>query len=215
MLNQPVVETPKSNEKTEGEKPAEAEKPKEAAKPEGAPEKYEDFKAPEGFEFDKATVEKAVPLFKELGLSQAQAQKLVDFQAQNSIDNSQAALQAVKDMRNGWVKQVRESPEFKSEFGADGKLKPDSKILVGVGRMLDSIGDAKLANDFRTAMDLTGAGDHPAFIRVMTQLAERLGEGTAVRGNNPSPHGQNKPGTGDRRSPAQEMYPKLPSAMGT
>ena len=42
------------------------------------PEKY-DFKAPEGQSLDAALVERATPIFKELGLTQDAAQKLVDF----------------------------------------------------------------------------------------------------------------------------------------
>lgn len=198
----------------EGEAKPEDKKPEDKAKPEGAPEKYEDFKVPEGYQLDKTVAENATALFKKHGLTQAAAQELVDFYSKHAIESSQTAVQAVKDMRAGWVKEVRESPDFRSDFTADGKLKPDSKLLVGMGRMLDSLGDAKLANDFRAAMDFTGAGDHPAFIRVMAKLAEHFSEGSAVRGNAPSPHGQSATGTTQRKGAAQEMYPNLPSANG-
>lgn len=55
----------------------------EPAKKDGAPEKYEDFKLPDGVEIDKTQLESFLPLAKELNLSQDQAQKLIDFQAGN------------------------------------------------------------------------------------------------------------------------------------
>src|SRR5712671_3512851 len=74
LLNEeePKIE-PKTETKT-GEKP-EGEKKAETA---GAPEKYEDFKLPEGVELAPEAVAEVSTLFKELGLSQANAQKLVD-----------------------------------------------------------------------------------------------------------------------------------------
>src|SRR6185437_10360924 len=46
-------------------------------KTDGPPESY-DFKAPEGKELNSKFLDRATPVFKELGLSQANAQKLVD-----------------------------------------------------------------------------------------------------------------------------------------
>ena len=58
-----------------------APKPETPATPgEGAPETYADFTVPEGSTVSKEVIgESATPLFRELGLSQDQAQKLVDF----------------------------------------------------------------------------------------------------------------------------------------
>ena len=60
--------TPPTNEPAAEPKPGSA-----------APESYTDFSVPEGHTLDAAAIESATPLFRELGLSQDQAQKLVDF----------------------------------------------------------------------------------------------------------------------------------------
>lgn len=192
-----------SGEEIKPEAKAEDEK-KEPAKPEGAPEKYEAFTVPEGYELDTKLVDSANGLFKDLGLSQPQAQKLIDFYSKHAIDSSQAAIQAVKDMNAAWVAKAKE------EHGSDS-FGPGKKITVAVDRMLSGLGDAKLANEFKAAMDLTGAGNHPAFINVMWKLAQQLGEGSPVRGNGPSPHATAQPGAA-RKSPAQEIFPNLPTA---
>jgi len=70
------------------------------AKP-AVPEKY-DFKAPaawseKGWELDTKLIETATPIFKELGLSQDQAQKLVDFYTATS------QIGRVNESSTGWI----------------------------------------------------------------------------------------------------------------
>ena len=45
------------------------------------PDEYADFSMPEGIQLDETMLAEALPVFKELELTQTQAQKLVDFQA--------------------------------------------------------------------------------------------------------------------------------------
>lgn len=210
-----ATETTKAPEKTEPEPKVEGDKSllnqKTEAKEEpkaGAPEKYADFKAPDGFEIAPEVAAEAGALFKELNLTQEQAQKAIDLYAKHSSEAFQAPFKAYQDMRAEWKTAAKALPEI----GAG--LEPNGKVVVTIGKMLDQIGDAALAKDFRDAMDLTGAGDHPAFIRVMYHLAQQLTEGTSVKGNGPSKFGQQPPGQG-RKSAASEMYPNLPSASGT
>lgn len=179
---------------------------KEPAKAEGPPEKYE-FKAPEGYELDTKVIEEASALFKEAGLSQANATKLVDLYSKQMQTHSQASLQSVKDMRAGWAKEAQALPTIGTELG------PQGKVVVQLGRALDTLVStqaitAKAAGEFRHALNLTGAGDHPAVIQVLHALTSHFAEGSAVRGGGPSRFGQSQPG-GDRRSAAEEIYPKL------
>lgn len=176
--------------KTEGDK----------AKPEGAPEKYEEFKVPEGYVLDTKVAEEASGIFKGMNLSQAQAQSLVDFYAAKTREAANAPFEAYTAMRQEWQTKVAADPEIGSKL-------PEVKQTVS--RALDSLGDAKLASDFREAMDLTGAGDHPAFIKAFYKLAQQVVEGHSVRGSNPSPAGQKPPGAGPI-SAAKALYPNNP-----
>ena len=182
-----------------GEKPSLLnEKPKAAA--EGAPEKYEDFKAPEGFEIDKEALADALPVFKDLGLSQAAAQKLVDFYATVSQKAADAPVKLWQETQQKWIEEVKADPEI------GGKL---DQVKATVSRAIDGLGDPKLANDFRAAMDYTGAGNNPAFIRAFYRLAEKVSEGGNVVGNRPSPLGQVAPGAAPK-SAAHTLFPNLP-----
>ena len=168
-----------------------------------APDAYADFTAPEGYELDKATLDKAIPIFKELGLSQEQAQKLVSFYGDAALKAEEAPYAAYETMRSGWRKEI-----ISSELGngTDG-LKPEVQAVIG--RAIDSL-DPKIASSFREAMTMTGAGDHPAFIRAFHALASRIGEGTLVTGRGPSTAAQ-----ADSRRPqsaAQALFPNLPSS---
>lgn len=178
---------------------------KDETKPSGAPEKYADFTVPKdladkGFELDPAAVAEVLPTFKELGLSQEGAQKLMEAYAKVSMKNADAAVNSVVEMRKDW------QTKSMTQFGAD-KLKPGGAIHVAISKTLDSLGP-ELSAQFREAMDLTGAGDHPAFIAAMKAFSERFIEGTHVGGNGPSKESQSRPGSGIP-SPAKAMYPNL------
>lgn len=208
----PTTETPLANDpaaRTEtGEiidrsKPTEpAGNPAEPVKPEsvGAPEAYADFSIPEGHTLDAATLESATPIFRELGLSQDQAQKLVDFYS--------AKIGEINSQNEGFMEQMR--TEWRNQLSADkeigGKL---DAVKVDIGRALDRI-PAEVRTAYKEAMDLTGAGDNPAIIKAMYSLAQLVNEGTPVRGDNPSPHGQSRTGVETRPSAASAMYPNLP-----
>lgn len=176
--------------------------------PEGAPETYAEFTAPEGYTIDPKTIEAAAPIFKELGLTQDQAQKLVDFHSSQMIAAAKAPATEYENTRNAWKASIEADPDIKSA-ALDGKTGLDA-VKIGIGKTLAAIGDAQLTADFKAAMDLTGAGDNPAFIKAMWKLSALVTEGKHVAGANPSPHGQRAPGSSDRPAPAAALYPNLP-----
>ncbi len=168
------------------------------AKPaEGAPEKYADFTVPEGFTLDEAVATEAGALFKGMNLTQPQAQSLVDFYVSKTAAAAQAPYDAYASMREGWRSEIKADPVI------GGKL---DQVKADVARAIDGLGDAKLATDFRAAMDLTGAGDHPAFIRAFHKLAQKVIEGGHVSGRGPAPV---QSPTGSARSAAHALYPDL------
>lgn len=171
-------------------------------KPAGAPDKYADFKLPEGLKLEPTALTEASTLFKGMNLSQDQAQSLVDFHAKAIADATSAPYRAVTDMKSAWETEVR------SAYGKD--IEPGGKVNVAISRMIDALGP-ELAPGFREAMDHTLAGSNPAFVKAFAKLAEMFSEGTTVKGNGPSPLSQKGP---DVRplSVAQAMYPHLPSA---
>lgn len=169
------------------------------APPEGAPETYADFTAPEGFDLNEEVMAKATPLFKELGLTQDSAQKLVNFYADQAKQAAQAPIDFFEQKKSEWRNEIKTDPEI------GGKL---NQVIPSISRMIDGIGDAKLSADFREAMDFTGAGDNPAFVRALWKISQKLSEGTPVRSGGPV--GQDGRPPGQRPTAAQALYPGGP-----
>ena len=203
-LIEPKAEPKAEDKKDEGKKDDKSllnkdEKKDEKKAPEGAPEAYEPFKTPEGYKLDEAVSKEAGDLFKGLGLSQTQAQSLVDFYAKQTQASAEQPYKDYAALREGWQNEVKADPEI-------GNKLPEVK--QNFAKALDSLGDPKLASEFRAAMDLTGAGDHPAFIKVINKFASRMIEGGHVRGSNPSEQGQKSPNSPPPDA-AHALYPKL------
>lgn len=165
------------------------------------PETYQ-FTAPEGTTLDAKAIESVSPIFKELGLTQSQAQKLVDFHNAQVKAQSDAISTAIATAREAWRNEVKSDPDIGSRI---------PEVQTEIGRALDKLGDQKLVKSFREAMDTTGMGDNPALIKTLFRFAKMVNEGTHITGGNPSELGQSRP-NGAKPSAAQAMYPTLPSA---
>lgn len=190
--------TPTPEPKTEAPAPEGKSLLNEEEPAQAAPETYADFKVPEGYTLDKATLEAASPIFKELNLSQDQAQKLVDFYSKTQQASAEKPYQDYIATRKGWADQV------KAEFG---NQLPEIKATIG--RALSTL-PAETSKAFREAMDLTGAGDNPAFVKVFADLAKRATEGRPVTPGGVAP--VTEPGKTARPTQAAALFPKLPSS---
>src|SRR5712664_1533093 len=193
-----------------GTKPATEPAVVDASKPEdkpatGAPEKYEAWTAPEGYELDAGLVEEVSPIFKELGLTQEQSQKLVDFYSKHSLAAADASLKAFTDMRAEWRQSMKTDDTLSKLADSSGNFGPRSPLVDTVNRALDGLQNPKLVADFKDAMNLTGAGDNPAFVRVLHALASQVTEGTSYPTGGPVQSKSSRP------SPGAAMYPHLPS----
>lgn len=174
---------------------------KPADQPTGAPETYATFNVPDGYELDEKVAKEAGEIFKSMGLSQDQAQKLVDFYTAKTTESANRPYQVWNETQQKWVREVK----------ADAFLGPRlGQVTSTISRAIDQVSESnpKLAEQFREVMDFTGAGNHPAFIRMFYELASMVTEGGHVAGKGPSAGGQQQP---DRpASAAKAMYPNLP-----
>lgn len=127
-----------------------------------APESYE-FKAAEGRELDAQAVELATPLFKELGLSQEGAQKLIDMQSQLVAANEQKLEDSIKAQNDEWTKTVAN----------------DKDIDIDVAqKALGKFGDEDLTKYLKES----GLGNHPGLLKLMTKVGKAISEDDAHLG---------------------------------
>ena len=127
---------------------------------------------PEGVTVDSALLNDAAPLFKELGLTQDQAQKLVDFQAKQVQASSQSQVDAFDQLMNEW----QEKSKNDKELGGD-KFEEN----IGIARSaIDKFGTPEL----KQLLEEHGVGNHPEVIRFMVNVgkltAEDVPGGTTV-----------------------------------
>lgn len=162
-----------------GEKDKAKEPDKKDEKP-VVPEKYE-FKAPEGVEqLDPQALAVFEPIAKELGLSQEQAQKLVDIYPQIQQQQAEAWSKQVTD----WGDQVKAD----KEIGGD-------KLTASVGqaqKALDQFGTPAL----REYLESSGLGNHPELVRAFAKVGKMMSEDKIIM-----------PNQGGQQSMAEILYP--------
>lgn len=121
--------------------PAEGEgepKPEGDTPAEGAPEAYADFKLPEGMPVDSDFLDTTKAVFKEAGLSQEKAQKLVDL----VVERDKRVEKAQFDQADAWAKEFMKSPSAKEDLAYAAKAR--EFCTPGVREMLK---DPRIGNN--------------------------------------------------------------------
>ena len=161
-----AAEEPPAEEGEEKEGEGEAEE-------EPAPFEVEALTLPEGFELPEELGKTFASILDDKELStQDRGQKLIDLYAENMKAASTGMQQANLDMwqktNEGWRNEIKELPEFKNN--------PDAEA----GKILQALTSVGAGEDFFKALDLTGAGNHPAILQVLHRLTKPYMEGGAV-----------------------------------
>lgn len=128
------------------------------------PDTYADFVMPEGISVDETALTEAVPIFKELGLTQAQAQKLVDIEAKRVQASSEKSIEAFTQQKSEWRKQA----ENDKEFGGD-KFEENVKVAQSA---MNRFGTPEL----KQVLEEYGIGNHPEFVRLMVKVGKLTAE---------------------------------------
>lgn len=131
---------------------------------EGVPEAYE-FAMPEGMELDQGLLDKATPTFKELGLTNEQASKLVGIYA----EHVKAMTEGASEKAEEWYAQRRQQEiataneagitaiKADKEIGGDNFEPVKQRVVAAVG----AIGTPEL----RATFDKLGLGNDPELVR--------------------------------------------------
>ncbi|QPE15749.1 peptidase [Providencia rettgeri] len=157
------TETDKANDTSSTKQEGADKKPVSAA-----PEKYE-FTAGKDQELDKEAVAAFEPIARELGLSNEQAQKIVD------VYGSTIMPQIAKQQEAAWQKQVTEWAET---------VKADKEL-----GSVESIGNAQKAMDqfgtpeLKQYLNDSGLGNHPELFRIFSRIGKAMSEDGFVSGS--------------------------------
>ncbi|MDR2161219.1 MAG: hypothetical protein LBO77_03660, partial [Desulfovibrio sp.] len=177
----------------EPEKAAE-EKPEPDKTPDKTPDKapgYADFSLPEGFSAAPEILAEFKDMAGKMGLTQEQAQSLVDLQ----VRTQQGAVEAWTRQRSEWRREMESDPEY------------------GQDKLRDTIRDARLVLDrydpagvLLAELEKSGHGDNPAIIRFLAQIGREHLREDSVFTDRAAPGGEEKP-LRDRLWP-DEVMPK-------
>lgn len=139
------------------------------------PEKYE-WTLPEGFEgeLDQAAVEAFEPLARELGLTQEQANKMVELHAQSLMKANEAAREQIASQMQQWNESLRTDPDF-------GGAKFNENVAIAQ-KAVQAFGPPELTQ----VLNETGLGNHPALVKTFHQIGKAISEDRFVPGNQSS-----------------------------
>lgn len=143
--------------------------PKEAAaQDEGAPEAYADFEGGDGKTIPAASLGGFTEVAKELGLSQAKAQKLVSA-LRPTVDGY--INQSAEKYGREWAEQVKADKEL---GGADF----DKKLAVAVSAYKNFS-----TPELQKMLEATRLGNHPEVIRMFYRIGTAMSQDTGVAGS--------------------------------
>lgn len=139
------------------------------------PESYTDFKVPEGMDLNADLLKNFQTTAKELGLSQENAQKLVDFGSNLVQGGEDARLENRESTLEAWETEIKAD----EDVGGD-KLE---ETLDRGRRVLRDHGTKELA----TMLEESGLGSNPHVIRFLVKLDKALGEDKTIDGKPVAP----------------------------
>jgi hypothetical protein len=161
----------------EGEKKDEGEKKSETK----APEAYEEFKLPEGTTLDEQGMTDFKGLAKELDLTQDQAQKMLDFGGDKIKALAEAPYRLWAETQAKWQAEVKADPEIGGTRFADS-IAAAAKVFE-VSESNPFVGSVDEAKTLREALNMTGAGNNPAIVKMFVKMGKLLSEPGGLSGN--------------------------------
>ena len=130
---------------------------------------YDAITVPEGFELDAALMDKAKPIFEEIGIKdQAGVQRLVDFFSEIQGEAAAASASLIQATHTEWLSSI------KTEWGADyeSNLGIAAKAVGALG-----------GDELKVALNVTGAGNNPAIIKAFQKVGKLISEDQLVAGD--------------------------------
>jgi len=154
-------------DKSEGKDEKESDK-KDSEDSKDAPETY-DLKLPKDSLLDKSAVDEIAEFAKEQGLSNEQAQKLLERENNVVKDYADAQITELKEKSEQWVEDVKNDKELGGE--------DFNKNVEIAHRALEKFGSKQL----KETLENTGLGNHPELIRAFSRIGKAMSDDSFVR----------------------------------
>lgn len=156
------------------------------------PETYEPFTLAEGFEMDEEVGAEFASLAKELGLTQKNAQRLIDLQNKLEGGKEEARREYLEglltEQRTRWANDLKNDPDF----GGENYQQNVSTAI----KAMQAFGD----DEVRTLLNESGIGNNPAVVKMFHKIGLAITEDRFVM-----PGSTTK--TADAKRAADVMFP--------
>jgi hypothetical protein len=139
---------------------------------------YQPFAYPDGMSVEPEALEHAHALFNEARLPQEQAQKFIDLAMAREKAAAERGVKAFHELQDKWLAEIKADPEI----GGD-------KLAAAVAQAAHVL-ERLAVPGLKEALNMTGAGNHPAVVKAFVRLGRLLAE--------------------DRFSPGREAAPQPP-----
>ena len=149
----------------------------------GSPEAYDykDIKLPEGYEYDKEMLKEFDALNKETNLSQAQANKYMEFGLKLAQKTAGNVPEIIKQVHQAKVAQFQQALNTDKEIGGADKSKMNAYLDVA------DKGYTAFANDeVKAALADAGLNYHPAIVKMFHRIGELVGDDKIFAPKTPS-----------------------------
>jgi hypothetical protein len=146
-----------------------------------APAEYAEFTLPEGTTLDEQSATEFKGLAKELDLTQEQAQKLLDFGGGKIRAQVEAPYKLWAETQTKWQAEVKADPEI-GGTKYESSIAAASQVFVP-GESNPFVKDAKEATALKEALNMTGAGNNPAIVKMFVKMGNLLKEPGSLTGN--------------------------------
>lgn len=132
---------------------------------------YDGVELPEGVDLDPTMTEAMNPVFKELGLTQEQANALVSTYAGQVSQQALDQAKAIEQMVHGWVDTAKSDKEI-GHNNWQGSVDAANAVIR-------KFGTPELVQD---VMVNQGMGNHPEVIRLLARIGKSVGDDKFITG---------------------------------
>jgi len=167
-------------------------------KPAEGPAEYTDFTIPDGLTLDAPSMAEFQTLAKEQGLTQEQAQKLLDFGGGKVKALVEAPYNVWRELQTKWQAEVKADPEIGGTNLVE--TQKNAALVFQPGPDNPFCKSADEAQALKEAFNTTGSGNHPAIVKLFSRLGALLKEPGSLTGN---------PVKQDAKALQDKMYDKM------
>lgn len=128
------------------------------------PEKYE-FKPPEGYTFDGPLLESLTAFAKSKGLTQDAAQDYANFIVEQDRTRETAKSEAWESKQESWINSIKADKELGGQNF--------DRTKANVNRVWSKV-DSAVAQEAKEIFEVSGLGNHPAFVKLFNFLGQHM-----------------------------------------